>query len=224
MSLSVLDRELFSESEAARVLRVPQGTLHYWLEGGSRPGKTYRPIIRPEARDARIVTWAEFVEAGLLREYRQELKVPMAELRAFIDILRDRLQIPYPLAHARPYVGDKQLVWDAQEAAQLAPEFCLVAEVRGQLILTPPSQSFFQRVTWREDMAVAWRPHNDPESPVRVDPELRFGRPSIKGISTEALWEHFDAGEDEEAVADAFDLEVDDVRWAVAYETPRHAA
>lgn len=224
MSLSVLDRELFGEAEAARLLRVAQGTLHYWLEGGTRRGKTYRPVIRPEARDARVVTWAEFVEAGLLREYRQELKVPMAELRSFIDILRDRLEIPYPLAHARPFVGDRQLVWEAQEAAELAPEFCLVAEVRGQLILTPPSQSFFHRVTWQEDVATAWRPHGDPESPIRVDPELRFGRPSIKGISTESLWEHVDAGEDDEAIADAFGLAAEDVAWAVAYETTRRAA
>jgi hypothetical protein len=110
----MLDREMYAEAEAARLLRVPQPTLHYWLEGGERRGKLYRPIIRVEPTGMRIVTWAEFVEAALLREYRRRLNVPMTELRNFIDRLRDGLGMPYPLAHHRPYVADRQLVYDAQ--------------------------------------------------------------------------------------------------------------
>jgi uncharacterized protein (DUF433 family) len=225
MSVTILDREMFSEAEAARLLRVPQSTLHYWLEGGQRRGKTYKPVIRVEPRgDRPPVTWAEFVEAGLLREYRRHLQVPMAELRAFIERLRDRYGIPYPLAQHRPYVADRQLLLEAQDAAGLDADFCLVAVVRGQLILTPPSQTFVERVEWRDEQAAAWRPHDDPHSPVRIDPELRFGRPAIKGISTEVLWEHIDAGEDLDETAGAFDLAPDDVRWALAYETSLRAA
>ena len=40
------------------------------------------------------VTWAEFVEAGLLRQYRRALKVPLPELRVFIDLLRQRFDVP----------------------------------------------------------------------------------------------------------------------------------
>jgi hypothetical protein len=110
-SIDILDREIFSEAEAARLLRVAQGTLHYWLEGGTRRGKEYPPVIPTEPRDTRTVTWAEFVEAGMLRQYRRELLVPMLELKSFIDRLRDRLAIPYPLAHSQPFVGDgRQLV------------------------------------------------------------------------------------------------------------------
>lgn len=224
MSSAVLEREMFTEAEAARLLRVAQGTLHYWLEGGERRGKVYRPVVRRRPRASRSVTWAEFVEAGMLRQYRRAHRVPMAELRAFIDDLRERWDIPYPLAHANPFVGDKQLVWDAQERAGLDAEFCLVAQVRGQLILTPPSQSFFQRVTWDENVAVAWRPHDDPDSPVRIDPELRFGRPAVGGISTEVLWEHIDGGEDPEETAHSFGLSIANVQWALSYESARRAA
>ena len=124
VNIDVLDREIFSEAEAARLLRVAQATLHYWLEGGTRRSKAYPPVIRTTPRDKRSVTWAEFVEAGMLRQYRRELWVPMHELRSFIDRLRDRLGIPYPLAHAQPFVGDgRQLVWDAQEASGVDPDF-----------------------------------------------------------------------------------------------------
>jgi uncharacterized protein (DUF433 family) len=226
MSVSVLDREMYSEAEAARLLRLPQSTLNYWLEGGERRGKLYKPIIRLEPIGSRsAVTWAEFIEAGLLRAYRRKHGVPMAELRAFIDLIRDRYQIPYPLADRRPFISGRELLVEAQDAAGLAADFCLVAEVRGQYVLTSAADSFVQRVTWdAEDLAVGWRPHDDPKSPVRINPDTRFGRPAISGISTEVLWEHAEAGEVTGEIAAEFSIPVSDVRWALAYETSARAA
>ena len=59
-------------------------------------------MIRLQPRGDRSVTWAEFVEASLLREYRRTHRVPMAELRTFIDLLREQLGVPYRLAHRKP--------------------------------------------------------------------------------------------------------------------------
>jgi hypothetical protein len=154
MNVMVLDREMYSEAEAARLLGVAQNTLDYWLEGVDRRGKIYKPIIRVEPKGGRApVTWAEFVEAGWLREYRQSHGVPMAELRAFIDAVRGRSDIAYPLAHYRPFVAERELLRDAQDITGLDPEYCLVAEVRGQLVLTPPAATFFRRVDWKDDVA-----------------------------------------------------------------------
>jgi uncharacterized protein (DUF433 family)/DNA-binding transcriptional MerR regulator len=224
MTVSVLEREMFSEAEAARLLGVAQSTLHYWLEGGEQRGKTYRPIIRSEPTGSRAVTWAEFIEAGLLRQYRRTHRLPMAELRAFIDIVREASGVPYPLAHHRPFVADRQLLLEAQDAAQIPADFSLVAVVRGQLVLTSASDSFVERVTWVDDVAAAWRPHADPLSPVPMSPRRRFGRPAVHGVSTEVLREHAESGESIEETAAAFDLSTDDVGWALAYELSLRAA
>lgn len=223
--MTVLERDVFTEAAAARLLDLPQNTLHYWLEGGTVAGRAYKPVIRLDARGGRPpVTWAEFVEAGLLREYRRHRRVPMAELRAFIDRLRDEFGVPYPLADRRPYVSGRDLVIKAQDNAGLDAEFCLVAVVRGQQLLLPPSQTFLERVTWDGDEPAGWRPHADPASPVRVFPDRRGGRPSVGGISTEVLWENTEAGADVDEVADMFNVTPDDVRWAMAYETSTRAA
>jgi len=225
MSVSVLDREMYSEAAAARLLSVPQRTLNYWLEGGERHGRTYRPVIRLTPRGSHApVTWAEFIEAGLLREYRRAHGVPMGELRYFIDMIRDRTGVAYPLAHQMPFVSGRQLLLEAQEEAQLDPEFCLVATVRGQLLLTPAADSFLKRVTWEDDIAAAFRPHDDPRSPVRIQPDTRFGRPAVRGISTDALWEHAQAGENADDIAGEFGIAPADVQWALAYETSARAA
>ena len=89
MTTTVLDREMFTEAEAARLLRVSQSTLHWWLDGGTYRNRRYRPVIRSEATRGRSVTWAEFVEAGLLREDRRAHGVALSELRTVIDRLRD---------------------------------------------------------------------------------------------------------------------------------------
>jgi uncharacterized protein (DUF433 family) len=217
-TVSVLEREMFTEAEAARLLRLAQGTLHYWRGGGTQRGKVYKPIIRVEATGSRSVTWAEFVEAGLLRGYRSH-KVPMAELRTFIDQLRQDYGVPYPLAHEEPFVSGRQLVLRAQERAGLEGEFCLVAYANNQLILTAPSVDFIERVQWENDVAARWRPHDDPLSPVVMSPDVRFGRPAVKGISTDVIWEHDEAGEGVSEIAAAFDLDDTEVRWALAYET-----
>jgi uncharacterized protein (DUF433 family) len=215
---------MFTEAEAARLLRVPQNTLNYWLEGGQYRGRQYKPVIREQPRGSRApVTWAEFVEAGLLREYRRQ-RVPMAELRAFIDLIRREFGVPYPLARQRPFVSGKELLSEAQDATGLDADLCLVATVRGQYVLTPAADAFCKRVTWEGDSAAAWRPHDDPQSPVLMRPGMRSGRPAIRGISTEALWEHAQAGETAGDIAEDYGLSEDDVRWGLAYETSARAS
>ncbi|MGH8775322.1 MAG: DUF433 domain-containing protein [Jiangellaceae bacterium] len=221
---TVLDREMYTEAHAARLLGVAQSTLHYWLEGGERRGRQYQPVLRERTRGTRTVMWAEFIEAGLLREYRRTHLVPMAELRMFVDLLRREFGVQYPLADRRPYVSGKQLVHDAQTAAGLAAEFCLVAVVNDQLLLTPPSQTFLERVVWDGDLAAEWRPDANPKSPVRVSPTIRFGKPAIKGVSTEVIWEQDEAGEMIRTIAEVYQLTVRDVRWALAYENSQRAA
>lgn len=222
-TLTTLDRELYTEAEAARLLGRSSSTLHYWLHGAVRGGVTYRPILRREVVDRRSLTWAEFIEAGWLSTYRQRGKVPMKELRYFIEDLRNRMQVPYPLAHSQPWVSGKNLVLEAQEAAGLDPEYFLVFPVEGQLMLSYSGRRFFERVVWEDDTAVGWKVHGE-TSPVAVRPDVRFGRPAIAGVSTESIFESSEDGASAEEIAADFGLSVGKVRWALSYEEARHTA
>jgi uncharacterized protein (DUF433 family) len=222
VSVTILDREMYTEAAAARLLRIAPSTLHWWLDG--RPPR-YRPVIRVEPTGSHNVTWAEFVEAGLLRSYRREHDVPLKELRDFIDRLRDEFQVPYPLADRRPYVGSgRRLLIDLQGRSHLDPEFCLVATANGQIVLTAPGEEFYERVDWSGDEPAGWRPHEDPASPIRVNPLVRFGMPAIGGMSTEAIAGELDGGASLEEVAGHFGLGIDAVRWAQSYELSQRAA
>jgi uncharacterized protein (DUF433 family) len=222
VTVAILDREMYTEAAAARLLRVAPSALHWWLEGRT---PRYRPIIRPEPTNSRAVTWAEFVEAALLRSYRRDHDVPLRELRDFIDRLRDEFQVPYPLANRRPFIGPgRRLLIDLQDRSHLHPEFCLVAIANGQEILTAPGEEFFERVKWSGDEPAAWRPHGDPASPVMINPLMRLGKPAVGGISTEAIAGELDAGASLGEVARDFGLDLGAVRWAQSYELAQPAA
>lgn len=112
---------------------------------------------------------------------------------------------------------------EAQAESGLDGEYCLVGAVGSQLLLTPPSAAFVERITWEDAVATGWRPDPDPRSPVRISPDVRFGRPAIKGISTQTIWEQDEGGVDVEEIAEVYQLEVADVRWALSYENFQRA-
>jgi uncharacterized protein (DUF433 family) len=53
---------------------------------------------------------------------------------------------------------------------------------------------------------------------------VRFGQPSVGGISTEAIAGELDGGASLEEAAEDFGLAVDAVRWAQSYELSQRAA
>lgn len=221
METRVLDRELYDEALAARVVRVPRSTLHWWLEGGERRGRHYDPVLRSEPTGSTTVTWGEVVEARYLRAYRRVHNVHLSRLRAFIGLLRDEIGVPYPLAHAKPWVADRRLFVDAQNASELPPELWACMEpTTGVTLLTHPAGLFLERVEFADDengeATRLWPRGRD--SPVYVDPDVRFGSPAVRGIPTETIAEHVRGGDVIESVAEDFGLDLDTVIAALDYE------
>jgi len=84
---------MFAEAEAARLLRVPKGrctTARRWTQRG----KVHSPILRVEPTNSRSVTWAEFVEAGLLRTTASTV-CPWPSFGPSSVLLRTEIGVPY---------------------------------------------------------------------------------------------------------------------------------
>jgi uncharacterized protein (DUF433 family) len=220
---SILERPVYGASEAAGLLGLRVDTLRRWLDGYERGGVVYPPVVREGATGEDVVTWGEFVELGYLREYRRK-DVPLQRLRPVIDELRDEFDTPYPLATARPYVHDHELVLTVQEREDLPRALAIVVRTGQTIGLADEANRFFHKVEFDPNDA------NDPQgevrrlrpagkaSPVTIDPLVRFGRPTVAGVATERLWELYDAGERVESLADAYEMPEDQIRAAVAYE------
>ena len=151
--------------------------------------------------------------------------MPLKELREFIDRLREEFQVPYPLADRRPYVGSgRRLLVDLQ--GRQSPRSGVLSGRDRERADGPDraGEEFFERVDWSGDQRAGSRPHEDPASPIRINPLVRFGMPAIGGISTEAIAGELDGGASLEEVADDFSLDLDAVRWAQSYELSQRAA
>ncbi|MBI5090017.1 MAG: DUF433 domain-containing protein, partial [Actinobacteria bacterium] len=103
---------------------------------------------------------------------------------------------------------------------ELPQAIAIVIRSGQEILLTPETQRFFNKVEFEvggSGAALRLRPAG-PASPVVIDPLVRFGRPAVEGVATDRLWELHDAGETLEQIAEGYDLPIDSVRAAVAYE------
>lgn len=215
-AVELLARPLYHVKDAARLLQMPASTLRYWVEGDhERP-----PVLREQATGDATLAWGEFVEAGLLRQYRIR-EVSLQHLRVVIAILRDEFGVPYPLAHFKPFVGpNRRLVLAAQQEAGLPTEDAIVWQIEdGQLVLRDQVALYLDRVDFDEDDGAALRIYPvGKRTPILIDPKRSSGSPTIRGVRTDALVELVEAGEPIEQVAEDFDLDPKELRAALAYE------
>lgn len=110
-NLAILDRPIYGVAQAAGLLRLSAERTRAWLDGYSRNGVLYPPVVRPEPSGSDIVTWGEFVELGYLREYRRD--VALQRIRPVLARLREFYDSPYPLATHKPWIYGHELVLQA---------------------------------------------------------------------------------------------------------------
>lgn len=217
MSVSLLDRAIYSYADVDRLVGLHAGTARRWLEGYARNGVFYEPVLRAEMTGAEAVTWGELVEARLLAEFRDR-RVPVQRMRPAIARLREEFG-RYPLAHAAPWldVAGRELVRLVQDEVGLDAPLRFVVVRNGQLMLAEGTQRFWSSVDYDEGVVRLLRPSAvTPE--VRMDPERSFGQPAVRSVRTDVLAEDFRAGSSREELADLYDLTAEQVDQALRFE------
>jgi uncharacterized protein (DUF433 family) len=215
-SVRTLERPVYGVSQAADLLGLAKQKVSRWLDGCTVNGSYYPPVVREASTGSDIVTWGEFVELGYLREYRKK-RVSLQHIRPVIDRLRDELGVPYPLAHYRLYVYDRQLIQTIQNEEGLDAVLAMVVRSGQELMLTREVEAYLQKVEFEGDVVARLRPAGK-TSPVSIDPDRAFGMPSVRAVATEVLAELFRAGDSAQFLAEAYSLPIEHVNAAIAYE------
>lgn len=226
--VDLLARPVYGVGQVDRILGLRPGTSRRWIDGYSRGGKSYPPVIREQPTGADIVTWGEFVETRLLAQYR-DAGVPLIRMRPAVDVLRQELQTPYPLASAKTWldVHGQELVRRAQDEVGLEGPLALVVVRTGQAILdwSPPADAFRRSIEWTADESGAAQPRLvRPEADLRdvvIDPLRGFGEPVVRNVRTDIIGELFRAGESRDSIAELYELKPSVVDEALRYELRR---
>jgi uncharacterized protein (DUF433 family) len=221
--VDLLERPTFTMSQVDRLIGLPSGTARRWIDGYTRKGREYEPVVRQRRTGEVMATWGEFVETRLLAEYR-DAGVPIINMRPAIAKLRFETGAQYPLAHLANFMTPygKELVQRVQEQVGLQSELRLVVPRNGQLVMAHAVEIFVNVFEFNEGTAVRLVP--DPRTPeVKIDPVRAFGEPAVRSVPTEVIAEQVRAGDPEELIAELYELPLEQVRQAVLFEKLRSA-
>jgi uncharacterized protein (DUF433 family) len=223
--IDLLRRPVYGMSQVDWILRLHPGTAGRWIDGYTRAGKDYPPIVRLQRTGDVRVTWGEFTEARLLSEFRGA-GVPIVRMRPAVIALREQFDQLYPLAHALPYLEERgrELVLKIQERVALDKELRLVVVRNGQLVLATQTDQFVRSVDWGDEGVVA-RMHPLPDLElVWLDPLRQFGEPVVRSVPTTVIAEQARAGDSPDLIASLYDLTGEEVWQAIRYELLRGEA
>jgi hypothetical protein len=221
---TLLERPIYGMYQVDALLGLVGGTARRWIDGYERGGKSYAPVVRLEPTGEEAVTWGEFVETRLLAEYRDR-GVPLIRMRPVVERLRNELGLTYPLAHALPFVSNRELVAAVQDDVDLDDRLRIVEVLRtGQIELAFESRSFWEAVEWEPASEaglseIAARLHVfGKQSPVMIDPLRSFGAPTVGSVRTDVVAEEVRAGAALAFVAAGFGITLREAAAAVEYE------
>lgn len=218
----IRDAPAYTFLAAARYLGMPQATLRYWVIGrrshhGGR-SVVYEPLIRAPAGSRSHISFNNLVEAHVLRALRTKDDIRMAVLRKAITFAEDALGLERLLLSDQLRTAGQELFLDRlRDLISLSRS--------GQLAMRQMLSAYLKRVD-RDHNALplrlyplrpAWSEH---KKTIVIDPRISFGRPTVagSGVSTAALVDRFDAGEDIQSLADDYRLGVEQIEDAVLYE------
>jgi uncharacterized protein (DUF433 family) len=189
---------IYTVSEAAHYLRIPENTIRSWVYGRGYPTsgglRRARPIV-PPADPLRGLSFVNLLELHVLGAIRRQHKIDMKNVRAALDYLRRELDSQHPLIDQDMETNGKHLF--VRRYGSL-----INASKEGQVAMEAVLDAYLQRIERDEHgLAVRLFPFTrrgtDAPRIIAIDPLVAFGRPVIAGsrIPTSDIADRFKAGE-----------------------------
>lgn len=216
-------RELprYTYQEAARATDVPPTTIGAWIRGQTYAKKhsrgVFRPVIqRPDPNDTRL-SFNNLLEIHALRALREYHEVKLETVRQALVLAKKHFDVPRLLISSQLKTSGGSLFLDSYfELVELSP--VVQHSIRSVL------KQYLQRVQFDDAprfFPIPRIPQNRDRELVLVSPLIAFGRPIIGriGVSTEAIADRINAGEDKAAVIEDYGLREDEFDEALAYES-----
>ena len=145
----VTERKLYTYLTVDHILGLHPGTAQRWINGYSRRGKFYKPIVRELSLNTEVATWGEFVETYYLARFRHH-GVPTNKQRQTMQAVKERTGRRYLFAEdPDPLFADatlKEVIVQVQDDTGF-PEF-LVKRTRQGLLLVDDAAERLKRISY----------------------------------------------------------------------------
>jgi len=225
---------LYSVSEVARYLKLPETTLRYWVKGRGRA----KPVITAPAKNPyRLLSFINLVEAHVLFSITRGRKMNLREVRNALDYIAQTMAVDssHPLAQLKLFTDGRSVIVDhfgnlvnatrrGQYEMEKIIEVYLDRVVFDDQELPLDLYPFSHKVT-NKKIALHEQLRDQPRL-VRINPNISFGRPILvgTGIPTIIIFNRFESGETLTGLAEDYGRNVDEIGAAILYETTKRAA
>jgi uncharacterized protein (DUF433 family) len=220
-----LEIPTYGSEDAARYLQIPYHTLRYWILGGVT-GDAVIPIAQ---KNPPQLSFMDLLQCWVLASLRHKEGLPMRNIRAAIETLREKYNSRHPLAEAEFETDGVHLfVRDEIGAVNLSK--------RDQRVLEGIMKAYLRRIDRDiEGIAIRLYPFTrqeflkskvDVPKVVMIDPTISFGRPVLmnSGISTFVLATRYRGGDSIAALAREYGRKPGEIQEAIQWETRASAA
>lgn len=215
MRETYVSQGLYDLPQVARILGISIVKLRRWLEeGGFRVGVK---------RDPALLTFLDLMELQFIKLFRDE-GVSLPTIRRAAQTAAKKFRTDYPFAVKR-FDTDGRSIFATLIKQVNGDDAQLVEDLnRGQYVFDAMVRPFFKKLEYRtsdREQAIRFWPLGT-TGRIVLDPQRKFGQPidNETGIPTKSLYDSVIAGggQDLATVARWFDVPIDAVRAAVAFE------
>lgn len=216
-------RPAYTMAEAARYASVPVATLRTWVVGRpyptSRGSEYFDPLITPAQASPAVLSFANVVEAHVLRALRTEHGVAIQKVRESIAYAEEKLGVSRLLLRRELSTHGGELFLDRYGAL-------IGLSASGQLAMRQVLDEHLARIEWGSHaLPMALTPFitalpSRRSEGIVISPSVAFGRPVVRsrGVSTRTIIERLDAGESESEIARDYGITEGEVQLAAVYE------
>jgi uncharacterized protein (DUF433 family) len=205
---------LYTQSEAAGMLGLPQSTFNHWAAGYETMAGNRKPGFITIERPGRgyTVPFVGLAEAWIVRAFTRA-GVPVSRIRPALEVLRTEINIEHALASDRLKTDGAEILWDLRQKDASFDDNRLVVVRNGHTMFGEIVREHLRHVDYRDGFIGQLRIPRADGADLSVNPLINFGQPTLTGygIRVEDILDRVQAGETIDEVATDFDLPAETV-------------
>ena len=202
----------YTLQEASLYGRLSPNKLSRWVFGT----KKYPPVISSKVANQGLVSFYDLVQAMAINKAR-EFGVSLPKIRQAIDNARDKYNVNFPLAY------NHQLVLFDNDLHIAFPTHAII-QVSGrghdQSLIRQIVEPFMKDLHFNvQGFVTRFTPYKQYGREIILDPAIQFGQPLVgsTGYRADVLDKAFSVERSTELVASIYNVDIKDVKVAIAY-------
>ena len=199
-------------SDAGRYSEVSARTVRYWHFGGGRSSAALPGRARREE-----LSYYQLIEVAFVATFRS-LGVSLQRIRKAREYAAQMLKSEYPFADHLWMTEGHYILLDLRDTEGDAFVGRLIVTDRdGQVAWKDVISDRFEQFDYESGIAMVWHVRNK-SNPVRIDPRVSFGAPTVNGVPTWILKGRWDAGESVTDIQEDFGLTKQETLHGLRFE------